>query len=212
MEPLYELRELAPLAVASPTELGIDGMPYQKNAPLMFDPTLSDEERCCKMAENTYNYYQNHESECTGSNSCVGGTECQMTVVRLDNLDALAAATRDIMATLETLPYTLSAVQSYSGGWSNWGAYDMDALMESITPDDSPELLEAWREELARTIVYSPYTTRGIGDLYLRRYCGLGAYGMTKVSDQTWRSYNTLQWWADVVSTAPVFKVQEAQD
>lgn len=204
VEPLYEVRNLAPLAVASPTELGIDGMPYHWNVPVMFDSSISDEEKCKQMAANTFRYYQNHQEECTGS--CYYKTsECQMTVVRLDNLDALADATRKIMATVDDLPYTLTGVQSYSGRGSDWGAHDMDALMEYYTTDDNRELLTAWRDELARTVISSHFTKEAIGSLTINRYCGLGAFGMTDVSDQYYRGYNTLKWWTDVVSKAPVF-------
>ncbi|MBD5333430.1 MAG: hypothetical protein HDR97_06810 [Bacteroides sp.] len=205
VEPLYEMRSLAPLAVASPTELGIDGMPYHWNVPVMFDDSLSDEEKCKTMAANTFRYYQNHAEECTGT-CYTKSSECQMTVVNLDNLDALAEATRKIMAKVETLPYTVRGIQSYS---RDYEAYDMDDLMELLTPADSQELLTAWRQELSNTVLSSHFTSEAIGNANIYRYCGLGVFGMTDVTDQYYRSYNTLQWWADVVSTAPAFNESE---
>ena len=129
-----------------------------------------------------------------------------MTVVNLDNLDALAEATRKIMAKVETLPYTVRGIQSYS---RDYEAYDMDDLMELLTPADSQELLTAWRQELSNTVLSSHFTSEAIGNANIYRYCGLGAFGMTDVTDQYYRSYNTLQWWADVVSTAPAFNESE---
>lgn len=210
-EVLYEIRSLSPLAVASPTELGIDGMPYQKNVPVMFDRSLTDEEKCIRMAENTFNYYKDHPTECTGSTSCAKTDECQMTVARLDRMGRLAEATRDVMLTLNRLPASLNSVQSYSGGWDNWGAYDMDdyvALITPVDPDDpaaEPALLKKWRAALADVVAYKVTSAKGINNLYIRRYCGLGSFAMTSVSQSTWRGYDSLQWWADVVSKAPVF-------
>lgn len=206
VEPLYELRHLAPLAVASPTELGIDGMPYHWNAPVMFDPSLSDKEKCVKMAENSYNYYMDHSNQCTGSYSCQRTSECQMTVVSLDELDALAEATREIFAKVTRLPVSLNSLQSYNTRWDNWGAYDMDSYMELLVPAaDTDGLLAAWRAQLERTVLSKPYSVSAIGDVKILRYCGLGSYAMTNVSQRTWRGYDTLQWWSDVVSASPLF-------
>ena len=210
VEVLYELRAFAPLAVASPTELGIDGMPYHKNVPVMFDGALTDEEKCVRMAENTFNYYKNHRAECSGSSVCAKTDECQMTVVRLDNLGKLADATRRIMLTVDRLPSSLASLQSYSAPRSDdWGAYDMDDYMALLTSDDSvqngAELLAEWRAALDDVVVYKEASTRGINNLYISRYCGLGSFAMTSVTQSAWRSYDTLQWWADVVSKAPVF-------
>ena len=211
VEVLYEMRHITPLAVASPTELGIDGMPYHKNVPVMFDRSLTDEEQCIRMAENTFDYYKNHPTECSGSSSCQKTDECQMTVVRLDRIGRLAKASCDIMRTVTKLPSSLSSLQNYGGTWSNWGAYDMDDYMALLAPADADNpgvesaLLTAWRAALAETVVYKATSATNINGTSMRRYCGLGSYAMTNVNQTSWRSYNTLSWWDDVVSKAPVF-------
>lgn len=191
VETLYELRHLAPVMVASPTELHIDGMPYDENVPLMFleEPDMET------AAENTYQYY-------VSSNN-----PCQMTVINTAGLEGLATATRAIMETVEDYPsYSeIMSLQRYSKPGEVCNGYDMEQYMELLAADREPELLEAWRNALDGTVDYMAATTSGIGGLVidLDHYCGLASFAFRDFSDISWRGYNTLQWWYDVVSVTP---------
>lgn len=197
VEVIYEMRRLAPYIIASPTELSIDGMPYDKNVPEMF---LSEPD-IVKMAENTYTYYEDN----------VNGYDegCQIAVYDTTTLDALAAATRDILANVKAFPDMVDYIQRYNRPYDSTYIYDMDNYMELIARVDYPELLDAWRKAWRNTVIYGAATRNGIGGLYLDRYCGLGVMAIDSHDEVTWRGYDTLQWWKDVASVAPVFKTAD---
>lgn len=219
IETIYELRDITPWIVASPTELSIDGMPYDRNVPVMFDPELTDEDAVVKMAENTYKYYEADENGY--------GDGCQIAVYNIAELDGLASVTRDIYETVTVIDPWVSEIQRYNKPYDKeCYVYDMDNLMEYFTttthrkdPDDpdNPEnpankehaaslaLIEAWRTQWREVVVYGAATRNGIGGLYIDRYCGLGSFAIDQPSDITWRGYNTLRWWKDVVSAAPAY-------
>lgn len=197
VETIYELRHIAPIIVACPTELSIDGMPYDRNVPVMFDPELTIEDAMVAMAENTYKYYEADEN---GYND-----GCQIAVYRTAELDALADVTRSIYETLEQIHPDAALVQPYNRPGEVGYVFDMDNLMELYTRTTYSDLLEAWRAQWRKVVVYGAATRNGIGDLYISRYCGLGTMAIDSASDITWRGYNTLQWWHDVVSVAPAY-------
>lgn len=197
VEVIYEMRGLTPCIVASPTELSIDGMPYDRNVPEMFlaEPDV------VQMAENTYKYYEDD----------VNGYDegCQIAVYDTRTLDALAAATRDILVNVKEFPEMVDYIQRYNRPYEATYIYDMDNYMELIARVDYPEQLEAWRKAWRNTVVYGAATRNGIGGLYFDRYCGLGVMAIDSHAEATWRGYNTLQWWKDVASVAPVFKAAD---
>ena len=197
IETLYELRHLAPVMVASPTELSVDGMPYDRNMEMLFSPDV--EKAMIQAAKNTYTYYLNNE------NGYEDG--CQIAVYRTDRLDALASASRDIFSTVTAYPsyYDISKLQSFNNWRAPKSVYDMDNYMELLVADSRPDLLAAWRDRLSDVVAYSAYTTTGIGKLEIYRYCGLGSFAINDPDQISWRGYNTLQWWSDAVSVAPAY-------
>lgn len=199
VETIYELRHLAPYMVASPTELSIDGMPYDRNVPLMFDPDLNVEDAMVAVAENTFKYYEDDENG--------WGDGCQIAVYNTAELEGLAAVTRPIYETLTAIHPDAAQVQRYNKPGDVGYTFDMDNLMELYTRTTYPDLLEEWRTQWRKVVVYGAATRHGIGNLYLDRYCGLGTFAIDQPADITWHGYNTLQWWNDVVSAAPAYRV-----
>ena len=197
VEVIYEMRDVAPIMVACPTELSIDGMPYDRNLPHMFSLDTDMEDAMVKAAENTYKYYEADE------NGYDDG--CQIAVYDTRNLGELADASRDIFRTVTVIDPKASLIQSYNTSYSTKYIYDMDNLMEFFVRTSHPELLDAWREAWRKVVVYGHATRNGIGNLYIDRFCGLGTLAIDQKSDITWRGYNTLQWWKDVVSYAPAY-------
>lgn len=203
IETIYELRDVAPIIVASPTELSIDGMPYDRNVPLMFDSSLTIEDAMVAAAENTYQYYEANE------NGFDDG--CQIAVYRTAELEALAEVTRPIYETVTVIDPMVTEIQRYNKPGDVGYTYDMDNLMEYFARVDYPDLFEAWRTQWRKVVAYGAATRNGIGNLYLDRYCGLGTMVIDHPSDITWRGYNTLQWWHDVVSVAPAYSAQSTE-
>lgn len=66
-------------------------------------------------------------------------------------------------------------------------------------------LLADWRAALAGCVDYAEAHSRILGDLTVKRYCGLGSYVVAWRSDADYRGYKNQSWWKDVVSTAPAF-------
>lgn len=203
IETIYELRHITPIMVASPTELSIDGMPYDRNVPLMFDSSLTIEDAMVAAAENTFNYYETNE------NGFDDG--CQIAVYRTAELEALAEVTRPIYETVTVIDPRVSEIQRYNKPGDVGYTYDMDNLMEHFTRVDYPDLLDAWRTQWRKVVAYGAATRNGIGKLIIDRYCGLGSMVIDQPSDITWRGYNTLQWWHDVVSVAPAYSAQSKE-
>lgn len=218
VETIYELRHVADMIVAPPTELSIDGMPYDRNVPLMFDLAMSVEDAAVAMAENTYKYYEADE------NGMDDG--CQIAVYRTSELEGFASVTRPIYETVTEYNQLATQVQRYNKPYDVGYVFDMDNLMELYTTTTHPKtddpaseaeyekyraLLEAWRVQWRKVVVYGAATRNGIGGLYLDRYCGLGTFAIDQPSDIAWRGYNTLQWWEDAVSVCPAFNSPSGQ-
>lgn len=217
VETIYELRHITDFIVASPTELSIDGMPYERNVPEMFASGKSVEDAMVNMAENTYKYYEADE------NGMDDG--CQIAVYKLSELEGLAAVTRPIFETVTEYSPLATQIQRYNKPYDSGYVYDMENLMELYTTTMHPKkegedadngeyehylgLLDAWKAQWRRLVVYGAATRHGIGGLYIDRYCGLGTFAIDQPVDIVWRGYNTLQWWKDVVSVCPAFQPKQ---
>lgn len=195
VESAYELRGLAPEIVASPTELGIDGMRYDLNVPVFFAENPSLEEA----ARNTYEDYAGRD------------LECQMTVIRTGGLDALAEATRAILATVEEYPEGIEGLQRYCRYGEACWSYDMLHYMELLAAESHPELFDAWKKAFDDVVTFAVTTPTAISDYYrpleIERYCGLGAFAIGSQSDISYRQYDSTAWWRDVVSLCPAYKI-----
>ena len=198
IECVYELRNVAPRIEAAPTELHVDGMPYDRNVPLMFleTPDLDG------MARNTFDYYDDYKGNKPFT------PWCQIASYDTSGLETLAQATRDIMATVTEYKPIPADLQRYTTPWETCHTADIDGYISLLAGDSHPELLKAWREALGQVVTYCESTTKSIGSLTidLDKYSGLGIYPITSPSDANWRQYYNLAWWKDVASTAPAAK------
>ncbi|MCM1137958.1 MAG: clostripain-related cysteine peptidase [Duncaniella sp.] len=186
VEVAYELRHLTPVIVASPTELPVYGMPYDKNVPCFF---VNGQPQMIQAATNTYNSYV--------------GTEdpyCQMVVINTDGLDQLAQASRDVFKTVTAYPDDAYGIQRYSIDAHCWN-YDMRQYFEMIGGD----LYPAWQQAFKSTIAYAVSTPLGIWNLKINDYSGLGSFIILSESDKTYRGYNNCAWYKDVVSASPLY-------
>lgn len=190
VETAYEMRGLTDRMVASPTELGIDGMPYDQNLKYLFaaEPQLE------KAAENTYQSY------------LTTGAECQIAVYDLTALPELASATRNVLNTVTECP-DVTGIQRYNNPSESvaWDA-DMDNYMEVLCGDSRSDLLSAWRRALANVVTYKATTDLAIPSFRINRYCGLGAYAIASPSATDYRGYHTTSWWQDVCASSPAYR------
>ena len=202
VEVAYELRDITPYIVASPTEVEGEGMPYSLNIPAFF---ATDKPDVIGMATNTFEYYNNRLS-----------SSCQMVVIDTSTLDALADATRKVFATQTSFPLTLWDVQELSKTHSEFfrttspcndchPVYDMEDYIKAMT-FDNPDLLTEWQKALDNTVLYKATTARDFTGIPVIHYCGLGSYVVRKTNHGDYHGYTLTSWWNDVVSTAPLFK------
>lgn len=189
VEVMYELRDCADYIVASPTEDPADGMPYDLTVKYMFDPTLDIREVAIKLAETTFNYYNDK--------FVIGDCPCTMTVVDTSNIDALASATASIYESADK--YFVDGYQ-YQKFQTNASCYyfDFGDYVESLSPD--PALLESWKKALNNTVIYSAATPWVWSSFPIDRYSGLSTYIMQNKWMSSTQNYNTLSWFTNVAS------------
>ncbi len=202
VEVAYELRHAAPVIVASGTELPLPGMPYDENLQYLF---ATPQAKLTEAARNTFEWYGAQED---------GSLRCSMTAIRTAGLDALAEATRRVFAEAFTdFETDFSDVQPYDRpGVVTCTLWDMEDYIETmlasrtlLPAERRSRLLADWRAALAGCVDYAEAHSRILGDLTVKRYCGLGSYVVAWRSDADYRGYKNQSWWKDVVSTAPAF-------
>lgn len=194
IETIYELRDAAPLIVASPTELGIDGMPYHQNLRLLLRTTPD----LVSAARNTFNYYLNAPDPADRT--------CQIALYRTAALPRLAEISRQIYSRVTSIPAPSQPLQPLTRTYPRLWSYDMDDVIAHLAQSAAPDLLAQWRDALADLIPYSATTTYAIGlSTPIARYCGIGAYLPTTPTALAWGGYMQTAWWRDVASAAPVY-------
>ena len=180
VEVIYELRDNAPLIVASPAEVPFDGMPYQTTLPLLAKGRPVD------AAKATAAHYEGRT-----------GSYCPSTfgAIRTGALDALAEATADVYRTAiqGPLPDTFTP-QRFSVN-SNNNFFDLEQYVEAITTD--PALLDRWRKALDDAVISQSHSPAMWGAPLLR-HCGLSTNILLTRADYRRHGYNRLSWPARV--------------
>ncbi len=159
-------------------------MDYSVNVPCFFARTPD----LAKAAWNTYDFYNRQ------SNASM--RTCTISVVDTRYMDDLADACREIMVKSTWPAVPDYNVQKYMSGTCYH--YDLRDYMQSICTDD--RALAAFDKALADAIVFEAATERLWDRIEIKKHCGLSAYMIRKQSNLTAKNYNTLSWYADVVS------------
>jgi hypothetical protein len=187
IEVAYELKDAAPVIVASPTELQVYGMPYQMNVPEFF----ATEPDMVKAATNTFTYYAN------GVNGM--SPYCTMSVVETAHLKELADATVAIMRTGALAGPEYTPVRFY--GFYRNSFVDMAHYISSL-PDVDPALVSAWKAAYDKAVVYKAATPT-YGKYDLTGFGGLSCAMLSAPSDASYMGYDNHAWYRDVVSLNP---------
>lgn len=187
IEVAYELKDAAPVIVASPTELQVYGMPYQMNVPEFF----ATEPDMVKAATNTFTYYAN------GVNGM--SPYCTMSVVETAHLKELADATAAIMRTGALAGPGYTPVRFY--GFYRNSFVDMAHYISSL-PDVDPALVSAWKAAYDKAVVYKAATPT-YGKYDLTGFGGLSCAMLSAPSDASYMGYDNHAWYRDVVSLNP---------
>lgn len=192
----YELRNATPYIVGSATELLLDGMPYEKNIPCLFEYADGG---LVRAATNTFDYYNDKTSP--------KDRTCTISVVSTAALDDLAAACRNILATGKgKLPegFKQQPFMVESRCWFYDLGHYYDGLCQYIAEDaarpegQSQQLKAALDAALGRAVVYAAATPRLWNRISLDYHCGLSTYPLENAAAASTKNYNTLAWYYDV--------------
>lgn len=188
VEVAYELRDVTAHIVASPTEVPADGMPYELNVEALCDIDADLE----GAAMNTYRYYARQASPSARS--------CAMTVIDTAPLTRLATVTRAIYGRhgTEAVGYTRQRLDRDR----EQRFWDFADHVRALCTGDE-ELSGEFEEAFAATVRLHRHTPRMWNIWSLDRSTGLSGYIYPTVGgDPTYRGYDGLQWWRDVVAGA----------
>lgn len=188
VEVMYELRHAAKEIVASATELPIEGMPYRVNIPAMF----ADNATARKVADNTLAYYMSEQ---------VKNNSCTIAVVKTDELEPLAEATRAIMRTGVLPSFSYNAVPFYRWDGAKSYTYDFGDYINNLEVENKG-LIDAWNAAYKKAVTYYGSTPVSYG-LDMSKFTGIGTYIVRTKSDISSLGYANQSWYKDVVSVNP---------
>jgi hypothetical protein len=147
IEALYDMRRLAEYIIASPTEIMDAGFPYDKVVESVFaNWTRAGFEEVGRQYVQFYRGYGEYPY----------GT---VAVIETAGLDALAAATRDVVRAENVVrpdAAEANAMQTYEGLTAHV-FYDFDQYI-ALMSQNNPDLYERFAEQLARVVVYKGHT------------------------------------------------------
>lgn len=188
VEVAYQLRNVTPYIVASPTELPANGMPYDRNLRSLFKPAGADLVEAATNTFNTYNALYGQDRTCT------------MTVIRTDALEGLAAATARLYGDATTEMWPLGYYpQKFAYTGINYH-YDMADYVRTMGASADPQMLADWESAFADAIMYEAHTPLLWDLMSLERCNGLSTYIPRNTDDLSTRGYNQLDWYTDVAS------------
>ncbi len=199
VEVCYELRECADFIVASPSEIPLDGMPYNKNLELLCD---GSREALIEAATNTFNHYKNLPSIYEQS-AC-------LTVVETKHMKELADATAAIYA-ITPMQHPLETVTNYYGSRYSLQAYHLDfgEYVEALCKENNinPDLLNAYHSAMEKAVIYHDATEAMWNEFIIYNNSGLATRVFNSSKDVSVNGYDRLQWTTDVVTNHPEFKL-----
>lgn len=192
IEVMYELHNSTDYIVSTQSEIPLDGMPYDRNLPLLCKGDLAS---LTQAATNTYTHYNTLPME--------EDRTCAISVVATEGLDELAAATKEIYC--NTLPeHPLSRVTNYYGSASVRQGYYLDfgeyieALIERDAIDD--DMSSRWREAMSKVVIYHASTEMLWNEWPMYNTSGMSTRVFNSADNITVKGYDRLQWTQDVVA------------
>lgn len=191
VEIAYQLRKATDVMIASPTELGVEGMPYDANIrPLL----LGQYDRA---VDNTYRYYLSQYNSGEGFG-------CAITRLNLAAIDNLAEATREVLSANAELPESYSPVYYFRRNVIDDGIYEFDHYIKALCGRDT-DLYSRWREAFNKVVSLHLKTSR-VYMLDSSNFQGLGSHILRSKDELEITGdpygYRETAWWTDVMSTA----------
>lgn len=189
-ETLYALRDKAERIVCSPAEVIADGFPYAEIMAELLRPE-PDLRAVCET------YYRNYADDPRPAYR-----SATVSLVETSQLEALVGATASVLgAALATDPEALAGMEldrlQPLDRYRRHFLFDMGSVVGELeTRGLVPALLaEAWRAQLARTVIYEAHTPTMLG-LALDACCGLSMYVPYADYADLNEYYRSLGWYA----------------
>lgn len=177
VEVAYELRRCARWFVGSMTEVPADGMPYDLTTPELFNSDMA-QGLVNAIDLNVDHYISDPTEKCPST----------FTLVDLQQMDALADATRSLMQDARELPTDYEPQYlATSTTFKPWYV-DMGAQMEALAA--SPESFQAWQEVMNRAVIHCRHTGSIWGQIPFTRCSGLSICPVPAAAP----SYSELEW------------------
>ncbi len=179
IEVIYELRHAADRIVACPTELGVEGMPYNTNVSLLLN------NRVREAAAATFRYYDDDYRNDDGYGCAIG-------VYSTAAVSDVAAALRDITAASLALPADYYRVPYFRPSVMRSGIYDLNDYVAALNP--SASLKKAYDAAAGRLVEYFA-TTPEVYMLDASSFSGVAGNIVESPYDVNTYGYDELSWY-----------------
>ena len=152
VETLYEMRKLAKYLIASPTEIMIEGFPYDDVVSILFAEWEHSLEG--SLADVADAYVEAYRADAMHP----GFPHATIAVVKASEMDALAESVRRLNLRLNEVTST-TGIQYYEG-LSRPGHlfYDCDDYLSRVRGDAMPTEYQAFKSQLERTVIFKDHT------------------------------------------------------
>jgi hypothetical protein len=190
IECVYELRNKADYIISSPSEIMDVGFPYQKILPILFRQTPLMNQ----IADEFHDFYSNYKYPYGN-----------ISVVRSDELEALAGVTRTIISAaggeeatsdFPSLFPDLQILTYYSAPTS---LYDFDDVIRRLATEEQYSLFQTSLDNVVteKRTTASTYI-QGFGDIPVGVYSGLSVYPLQQELAELNDRYRQLDWYKAV--------------
>jgi len=180
IEVFYQLKDKSNVIIASPTEILVDGFPYNKIVPFMF----TSEPDYISIAKSYMDYYENQTGDLRSA--CIA-------IVSTSQLKSFAAHIKKIVENKAIIQPDKNIIQKYEAR-SNTIFYDLqDYLVHSISQKEDISILENY---LSKIILYHDNTPYFFNQFSIENSCGISLY-VSNSDYQLDEEYKHLSWYRD---------------
>ncbi len=199
-ETLYEMRTLADYFIASPTEIMIQGFPYDEVVSILFSSWERDLQGCLSAVADAF--VEAYRSDNMGS----AYPSATIAVVKAAEMDALAESVRRLNLTLTEQVDSTDGIQYYER-YSRPGHvfYDLDDYIRRIRATTAPTDYNNFKAQLERTVVFKDHTDYFYSDAQLNEgtvrvdhYSGLAVFIPWSKTAALIPEYRQTPWYAAV--------------
>ena len=196
VETLYDMRSLADYIIATPTEILIEGFPYDRVVVEVFGDW--NEKGFIGVGEEYIDYYGGLSDDY----ACA-----TVAVVKMAEMEDLAEAVEGLNLRSGELDPEAQKIQ-YLERLSNPGHvfYDLDDYLGAVKKETMPAEYNAFRAQLDRTVVYAGHTGKfysdfgGGGYVSVEHFSGLAVFIPWSRTASLFEMYRQTEWYKDVYS------------